>query len=74
MQSIAIESKSNNKPSLSKEIYNEILEERMDEKLEMNREIVFNNLIYQKSFTSELGQITSGRPEDKSNNQKDVKN
>ena len=105
----AIESKSNNKPLISKELYNKILEERMDEILEIGREINFKNLIYhfkgrspsisftkleypfytynqlkngdktlsqleedQKNFRSELGQITSGRPKDKSNNQKDT--
>ena len=41
-----IESKSNNRPSISKEIYNKILEDRMDKILEMAREINFNNLIY----------------------------
>ena len=98
-----------NKPSISKEIYNLIFEERMDEILEMSREINFSNLVYhfkglspsisftkfegsmynynqlkngdkilsqvqedQKDFRSELGQITSGRPKDKSNNQKDT--
>ena len=42
----AIDSKSNNKPSITKEIYNKILEERMDKVQEMSREIDFNNLIY----------------------------
>ena len=42
----AVKSKSNNKPSISKDIYNKILEERMDEILEMSREINFNNLSY----------------------------
>ena len=32
--------------SISKEIYNEILEERMDEILKMSREINYSNLVY----------------------------
>ena len=42
----AIESESNNKPVITKEIYNKILEERMDEILEMSKEINYNNLVY----------------------------
>ena len=42
----AIESKSNNKPSISKGIYNKILDERMNETLKMSREISFNDLIH----------------------------
>ena len=42
----AIESKSNNKPLITKEIYNKILDERMDEILEMSREINYNDLVY----------------------------
>ena len=42
----AIESKSNNKPSISKGIYNKILDERMNETLKMSREISFNYLIH----------------------------
>ena len=42
----AIESKSNNKPSISKGIYNKILDERMNETLKMSREIRFNDLIH----------------------------
>ena len=102
-----IESESNNKQSVSKDIYNKILEKRMDEMLEMSREINFNNLIYkfktpgissihfinfkgpmhiynqlkngditlsqleedQGKFKSELGQITSGNPKNKEENQ-----
>ena len=41
-----IESTSNNKPVITKEIYDKILEERMDEILEMSREINYNNLVY----------------------------
>ena len=41
-----IESESNNKQSISKDIYNKILEKRMDEILEMSRKINFNSLIY----------------------------
>ena len=42
----AIESKSNNKPLITKEIYDKILDERMDEILEMSREINYNDLVY----------------------------
>ena len=43
----AAESGSNdNKPSITKEIYDEILEERMDEILKMREKIDFSNLTY----------------------------
>ena len=43
----AIESGSNdNKPIITKEIYNKILEERMDKILEMSKEIDYSNLVY----------------------------
>ena len=42
----AIESGSNNKPVITQEIYNKILEERMDKKLEMSKEINYSNLVY----------------------------
>ena len=42
----AIKSESNNKPLITKEIYDKILDERMDEIIELSREINFNNLIY----------------------------
>ena len=41
-----IESISNNKPVINKEIYDKILGERMDETLEMSRKINYNNLVY----------------------------
>ena len=41
-----IESGSNNKPVITKEIYNEILEERMDEIIKMRNKIDFSNLTY----------------------------
>ena len=41
-----IESGSNNKPVIAKEIYDEILEERMDEILKMRDKIDFSNLTY----------------------------
>ena len=44
----AIESEPTNKPLISKEIYDKLLDERMDEILEISREINFNNSI---SFT-----------------------
>ena len=37
---------SNNESTITKETYNKILEERMDEILEMSREIDYNNLTY----------------------------
>ena len=42
----AVESRSNNKRSITQEIYKEILEERMDEMLEMGRKIYYSNLVY----------------------------
>ena len=42
----AIESGSNNKSAITKEIYDDILEERMDEILKMSREIDYKNLVY----------------------------
>ena len=43
----AIESGSNdNKPTITKEIYNNILVERLDEILEMSKEIDYGNLVY----------------------------
>ena len=42
----AVESESNNTRSISKEIYDKILDERMVEILEMSREINYNNLVY----------------------------
>ena len=42
----AIKDGSNNKSTITKEIYDEILEERMDEILKMSREINYSNLVY----------------------------
>ena len=42
----AIESGSNNKSTITKEIYDKILEERMDEILEMSNKIDYGQLIY----------------------------
>ena len=42
----AIESGSNNKSTITKEIYDDILEERMDEILKMSSEIDYKNLFY----------------------------
>ena len=41
-----IESGSNNKPVITKETYDEILEERMDEIIKMRNKIDFSNLTY----------------------------
>ena len=59
----AIESGSNNKPVITKEIYDKILEERMDEILEMSREINDSNLIYDfKGSTSSIRFTEFGGP------------
>ena len=42
----AIESKSNNKSIITKEIYDNILEQKMDEILKVSREIDYKNLVY----------------------------
>ena len=42
----AINDKSDDNTSISKEIYDEILEERMDEKLKISREINYSNVDY----------------------------
>ena len=41
-----INDKSDNNPTISKEIYDKILEERMNEILKMSREIDYYNLVY----------------------------
>ena len=46
LESKEIESGFNNKPVIAQEIYNKILEERMDKTLEMSKEINYSNLIY----------------------------
>ena len=43
----ALGSESNSKSSISKEIYDKILGERMDEILEMSRDINYSNLVYE---------------------------
>ena len=60
----AIESGSNNKPVITKEIYDKILEERMDEILEMSREINYSNLVYEfkNSSISWISFIEFGGP------------
>ena len=42
----AIESESNNKPVITQNFYNKILEERTNKILKMSDKVVFNNLIY----------------------------
>ena len=42
----AIESRSNNKPVITKEIYDEILNEKIDEIIKMSKEIIYSRLIY----------------------------
>ena len=52
-----------NNPSISKEIYGRILEEKMDEILEMSREINYNNLVYDfKGPTSSISFTKFGGP------------
>ena len=59
----SIESKSNNKPLISKGIYNKILDERMDETLKMSREIIFNDLIHRfKGPSPSISFIEFGSP------------
>ena len=55
-----IESVSNNKPVITKVIYDKILEKRMDEILEMSREINYNKLVY--NFTSSISFTKFGGP------------
>ena len=54
-----IESGSNNKPVITKEIYNEILGERMDEILKMIDKIDFSNLTY--NFKGQTASINFGK-------------
>ena len=54
----AIESGSNNKPVITKEIYDETLEERMDEILKMREKINFSNLTY--NFKGQTASINFG--------------
>ena len=59
----AIESGSNNKFTITKEIYDDILEERMDEILKMSREIDNKNLVYDfKDPTSSISFSKSAGP------------
>ena len=46
MKSKAIKNGSNNKSTITKETYDKILEERMDEILEISRKIDYSNLTY----------------------------
>ena len=48
-----------NKPVITKEIYDKILEERMDEILEMSNKIDFNNLTY--NFKGQTASINFGK-------------
>ena len=54
-----IESESNNKLVITKEIYDKILEERMDEILEMREKIDFSSLIY--NFKGQTSSINFGK-------------
>ena len=55
----AIESESNNKPIITQEFYNKMLEERMDEKLKMREKIDFDRLIY--NFKGPTSSINFGK-------------
>ena len=55
----ANESESNNKPVITKEIYDKILEERVNEILKMRDKIDFNNLTY--NFKSPTTSINFGK-------------
>ena len=53
----------NNKPITTKEIYDKLLDERMDEILEMSREINYDNLVYNfKDQTPLISFIKFGDP------------
>ena len=50
-------------PSISKEIYDKILDKRMDEILQMSRDINYNNLVYSfKGVTSPISFTKFGGP------------
>ena len=55
----AIESGSNNKPAITQEFYNKILEERMDEILKISDKIDVGNLIY--NFKVPISSINFGK-------------
>ena len=55
----AFESGSNNKPVITKEIFDEILEERMNEILKMRDKIDFSNLTY--NFKGQTASINFGK-------------
>ena len=58
-----INSKSYNSPSIRKEIYDNILEERMYKMLEISREIDYYNLVYRfKDPTKAIGFTKFGSP------------
>ena len=57
----AIESESN-KHSIAKKIYDELLQEKIDEILEMSKEINYKSLIYDKSPTSSISFTKFGGP------------
>ena len=63
LESKEIESGFNNKPVIAQEIYNKILEERMDKTLEMSKEINYSNLIYHfEGLTKSINFATFGGP------------
>ena len=55
----AIENESNNKPVITQEFYDKILEERMDEILKISNRIDFDNLIY--NFKGPTSSINFGK-------------
>ena len=59
----SIADQSDNSPSISKEIYDELIEERMGEILEMSREIKYDKLVYDfKGPTSSINFTKFGGP------------
>ena len=55
----AIENESNNKPVITQEFYDKILEERMDEILKMSDKVDFDNLVY--NFKDPTSSINFGK-------------
>ena len=62
-QTKAINDKSDDNTSINKEIYDKLLEERMDEILKMSRKINYSNLVYDsKSLTPSISFTKFGGP------------
>ena len=62
-QTKAINDKSDDNTSISKKIYDEIVEERMDEILKISREVNYSSLVYDfKGPTASINFATFGGP------------